>query len=187
MWNEHLHRRDLCGALGRHRGVLDPVTVIIPREIGKVFSYVLPPSRVIMLEAPPPRWVQRLYRGVRTGNRNKVVIGGAQRRVKFNRVSRRIRGTEEVQRVGPDIVLFNFLFIYIFLIAGSVNANGWLSTSYLYRQDQDQDPSREESTVESTGAGQLGEQQDNYHILFLFSYDKTCKETGYLVNKLFFY
>ncbi len=29
------------------------------------------------------------------------MIGGAQRRVKFNRISRRVRGKEEVKNVGP--------------------------------------------------------------------------------------
>jgi len=98
VWNEHLHCRDnnLCDALGTHRGVPDLEAVIIPREIGKVLPHVLPPSRVKMPEASPPWWVQRLYWSDRTENRNKVVIGGAQRRVKFNRVSRRIRGKEEV-------------------------------------------------------------------------------------------
>ncbi len=76
MWNEHLHRRDnhLCDALGTHRGVPDPETVNIPREIGKILLHVFPPRRIIMLEAPPPRWVQRLYGSDRTENRNKVVI-----------------------------------------------------------------------------------------------------------------
>ena len=98
MWNEYLHRREnrLCDALGTHREVPGPETVIIPREIGKVQPHVLPPSRVVMPEATPPRWVERLYRSDRTVNGNKVVIGGAQRRVKFDRVSRRIRSEEEV-------------------------------------------------------------------------------------------
>ncbi len=98
MWNEHLHRRDshLCNALNTHRGVPDPEAIIIPREIRKVLPQVFPPSRIIVPEAPLLRWVQRLYRSNRTENRNKVVIGGAQRRVKLNRISRRVRGKEEV-------------------------------------------------------------------------------------------
>ena len=42
MWDEHLHRRDhhLCNALSTHRGVPDPETVVIPREIGKVLPHV---------------------------------------------------------------------------------------------------------------------------------------------------
>ncbi len=79
MWNELLHRRDnhLCDALSTHRGAPDLETVIIPKEIGKVLPLVLPPRRVKMPEAPPPRWVQRLYRSNRTVYKNKVVIGGA--------------------------------------------------------------------------------------------------------------
>lgn len=42
-----------------------------------------------------------MYRSDRTGYRNKVVIGGAQRREQFDRISRRVRGKEEVKYVGP--------------------------------------------------------------------------------------
>ncbi len=83
-------------ALGTHRGILDPEAVIIPREIEEVMPHVLPLSRIIMPEAPLLRWVQKLYRTDRTVNIYKVVIGGAQRRVKLNRISRGVRGKEEV-------------------------------------------------------------------------------------------
>ncbi len=87
MWYEHFHCKDyyFCDELGTQRGVPDPAIVIIPREIGKVLPHILPPSRIIMPEAPLLRWVQRLYRSDRTVNRNKDVIGGAQRRIKFGR------------------------------------------------------------------------------------------------------
>ena len=42
---------------------------------------------VEMPEVPPLRWILRLQWSDRTGNVNKIVIGGAQKREKFNRVS----------------------------------------------------------------------------------------------------
>ena len=64
--------------------------IIIPTKIRIVLPQVLPLNRVEMLEAPLLRRVLRLHWSDRTGNGNKIVIGGAQRRGKFNRVSSRI-------------------------------------------------------------------------------------------------
>ena len=61
--------------------------IIIPRKIKIVLPQVLPLSRVEMLEAPPFRRVLRLHWSDRTGNMNKIVIGGAQWRGMFNRIS----------------------------------------------------------------------------------------------------
>ena len=62
-------------------------TIIIPRKIRIVLPQVLSLSRVEMPEASLLRRVLRLHWSDRTRNRNKIVIGGAQRRGKFNRVS----------------------------------------------------------------------------------------------------
>ena len=61
--------------------------IIIPMRIRIVLPQVLPLSRVQMPEAPPLRRVLRLHWSDRTGNGNKIVIGGAQRRGKLKRIS----------------------------------------------------------------------------------------------------
>ena len=61
--------------------------IIIPRKIRIVLPQVLLLSRVEMPEAPPLKWILRPNWSDRTGNGNKIVIGGAHRRGKFNRVS----------------------------------------------------------------------------------------------------
>ena len=61
--------------------------IIIPMRIRIVLPQVLPLSRVQMPEAPPLRRVLRLHWSGRTGNGNKIVIGGAQRRGKLKRIS----------------------------------------------------------------------------------------------------
>ena len=60
--------------------------IIIPRKIRIVLPQDLPLSRVEMQEAPLLRRVLRLHWSASRGIRNKIVIGGAQRRGKFNRV-----------------------------------------------------------------------------------------------------
>ena len=80
----------LCYALGTKRRISDMEAIIIPRKIRLVLLQVLPLSRVQMPEAPPLRLVLRLHWSDRTGNKNKIVIRGAQRRGKFNRVSWRV-------------------------------------------------------------------------------------------------
>ena len=61
--------------------------IIILRKIRIALPQVFPLSRVEMPEASLLRRILRLYWSDRTGNRNKIVIGGVQRRGKFNRVS----------------------------------------------------------------------------------------------------
>ena len=61
--------------------------IIIPRKIRIVLSEFLLLSRVKMLDAFPLRQVLRLHWSDITGNENKIVIGGAQRRGKLNGVS----------------------------------------------------------------------------------------------------
>ena len=61
--------------------------IIFPKKIRIVLPYDLTLSIVEMPEAPPLKRVLRLHWIDRTGNGNKIVIGGAQRRGKFNRLS----------------------------------------------------------------------------------------------------
>ena len=61
--------------------------IIIPRKIRIALSQVLPLSKVEMPDAPTLRLVLTPHWSDKTGNGNKIVIGGAQRREKFNRVS----------------------------------------------------------------------------------------------------
>ena len=61
--------------------------LIIPRKIRIVLPQILPLSRVEMSEASLLRRVLRLHWSDKTGYRNKIVIGGAQGRETFNRVS----------------------------------------------------------------------------------------------------
>ena len=58
--------------------------IIIPRKIRIVQPLVHPLSRVRMPEAHPLRMVLRPYCSDTTGNGNKIVIGGAQWRRKFD-------------------------------------------------------------------------------------------------------
>ena len=83
MRNVWLHARDnhLCYVLGTKRRISNMQTIIIPRKIRIVLS------RVEMPEAPPLRQVLRLHLSDRTGNGKKIVIGGTQRRGRFDRVS----------------------------------------------------------------------------------------------------
>ena len=58
--------------------------IIIPRKIRIVLPQVLP-LRIEMPKAPLLRWVLRLHWSDKTiDNGNKIVIGGAQRKGKFN-------------------------------------------------------------------------------------------------------
>ena len=61
--------------------------IFIPRRIRIVLPQVLPLSRVEKPEAPQLRLILMLHWSDRTGNRNKIVIRGAQWRGKLNRVS----------------------------------------------------------------------------------------------------
>ena len=70
--------------LGTKRRISDMEAIIIPWKIRIVLPQVLPLSRVEMPETPLLRQILRLHWCDRTGNRNKIVIGGAQRREKFN-------------------------------------------------------------------------------------------------------
>ena len=90
--NVWLHARDnhLCYVLGTKRKIFDMEAIIIPRKVRIVLPQVLPLSRAKMPEAPPLRRVLRLHWSDRTSNGNKIVIGGAQRRGTFDKVSRRV-------------------------------------------------------------------------------------------------
>ena len=83
VWNVCLHARDnhLRYAFCTKRWVSDTEAIVIPWKIRIVPPKVTPLSRGIMPEAPPLRWVQWRNWSNKTGSRNKVVIGGAQRRV----------------------------------------------------------------------------------------------------------
>ena len=89
MRNVLLHARDnhLCYALGTKIRISDMEAIIIPRKIRIVLPQILPLSRVEMPEVPLLRRILRLHWSDRTGNRNRIVIGGAQWRGKFDRVS----------------------------------------------------------------------------------------------------
>ena len=63
-------------ALGTKREISYMEAIIIPRKIRIVLPYVLPLSRVEMPEASLLKRVLRLQWSDRTGNGNKVVIGG---------------------------------------------------------------------------------------------------------------
>ena len=84
--NVYLHARDnhLGYALCPKRRISDIEAIIIPRKIRTVLPQILPLSRVEMPEAPLHRRVLRLHWSDRTGNRNKIVIGGVQRSGKLN-------------------------------------------------------------------------------------------------------
>ena len=53
-----------------------------------------------MPEAPPLRQALRPHWSVKKGNRNKIVVGGAQQRGKFNKVSCRVESQEKIKNVG---------------------------------------------------------------------------------------
>ena len=53
-------------------------TISIPRKMRIVMPYVLSLSRAEMPEAPPLRRILRSHWSDRTGNGNKIVIGGEE-------------------------------------------------------------------------------------------------------------
>ena len=91
--NVCLHaRKDYLGnAFSTLRGSPATEAKIIPWEIKEVLPESPPVGSAKVPQAPPVRRIGRPYWRNRTGNRDKVVIGGAQRREQFNSISRRIR------------------------------------------------------------------------------------------------
>ncbi len=101
-WNVRLNSRDkqLCDALGTHRGV-SPLEAVV---YGKSEKYILRSSH----QAEAKCQKHCLFCGSRgcteaigQDTEKKVVIGGAQRKEKLDRVCGRIKSKEEVQYVGP--------------------------------------------------------------------------------------
>ena len=93
-WNERLHaRKDYLGnALGTLRGIPATEAVIIPWKIKEVLLKSLPVSSAKVPQATLAGRIRWQYWSDRTGNGNKIVIGGAQRREKIDRVSGRMSG-----------------------------------------------------------------------------------------------
>ena len=90
--NECLHARDdhLSYAFCTTRRVSVMEAVIIPWKISIVAPQVVPLSRGIMPKASLLRWVLGRHWRDRARSRDESVVGGAQRREKFNSVSRRV-------------------------------------------------------------------------------------------------
>ena len=94
IWNVRLHARNdnLGNAFSTRRGTPATEAVIIPWEIKEVLPESPPVSSAKVPQTPRAGRIGWQYGSERTGSGNKIVIGGAQRREKINRVSGRIRG-----------------------------------------------------------------------------------------------
>lgn len=76
--------------------VPDLEAIQISRELGILCHRVLPKCQNVMLDASLLQMVQRFQSTDRTENGNKFEVRGPGRKVKFSRMSRKVRGYENI-------------------------------------------------------------------------------------------